>query len=189
MAYPGGGGFDFDFAGQGANLAAVVANGGTRLCHAVPAGEWWLDAILDLPQEKDPQDANTVLVPNFAMHVICRGAYDGDEADMYDWFAGDTFVHSQTFAFTLRAAKDADFHLDKDGAPRAWPTMRAFADDLFRFGNAKRGGEDPSPWRIYEDDGVPVPNPVAQGRQAVLNMMYVYGMRKDGNLSPWLDLV
>ena len=101
MAYAGGGGYDFDYHAAGATLALVVQNGGAKMYHAVPAGEWWLDAIGGLPQIEDPQDADIKLVPNWGLHQMCRGAYDGDDDDMYGWFAGDTFVHSQTFAFTL----------------------------------------------------------------------------------------
>ena len=53
MAYAGGGGYDFDYHAAGATLAAVVQNGGAKMYHAVPAGEWWLDAIGGLLQIKD----------------------------------------------------------------------------------------------------------------------------------------
>ena len=179
--------YDWDYATPGANRAAIIAAAGDELNSSFDETEWMLTAIKDLPQEEDTATAGKVLVPSYALHICFGKAYhrQGPTA----WYASDTIVDSESFAYTKAALEAAEFHLDDDGEPRSWVNMFHFRYDVGVFADKCRGGDDDSPWYIYDEDGVAVPNPAAAGAYTVLDELWVDTMKCNGNCSPWMLLV
>ena len=92
------------------------------------ADYWLLDAVKDITQRTEPNDATFVLVPAWHMMALVEGAFTYHAPP--DWFVADVALHMQSAAYTLTHAEDAGFSRAEDGALRTWPTTALFSRDL-----------------------------------------------------------